>query len=113
MEQVDSVQRAAGYRIIGWVAGDDAPALAVAGFRTGENFARGRYLYIDDLSTLPDARQRGYARSLLHWIHQEARRLECDQIHVDSRVEVERLDAHRLYLNAGYRISSYHFARTV
>ncbi|HEY6777614.1 MAG TPA: GNAT family N-acetyltransferase, partial [Thermoleophilaceae bacterium] len=68
-------------------------------------------LYIDDLSTLPEARRRGHARALLDWCLEEARRLGCDQLHLDSGVEPEREDAHRLYFNAGLRITSYHFAR--
>jgi hypothetical protein len=39
----------------------------------------------------------------------EARRLQCDELHLDSGVGPERQDAHRLYFNAGMRIASYHF----
>jgi hypothetical protein len=42
---------------------------------------------------------------------EEARRLGCDRIHLDSGVGLERADAHRLYMNAGMAISSHHFAR--
>lgn len=73
----------------------------------------GHYLYVDDLSTLPDSRRRGHARALLDWLLTEAKRLGCDQLHLDSGVELTRADAHRLYLNAGLVISSHHFARYV
>jgi GNAT superfamily N-acetyltransferase len=73
----------------------------VAGFRTGHNLAWGHYLYVDDLSTRPDARRRGHGRALL----EEAKRLGCDQFHLDSGVGLDRADAHRLYLNAGLVIA--------
>jgi GNAT superfamily N-acetyltransferase len=56
-------------------------------------------------------RPEGYGRALLEWCGDEARRLGCDQIHLDSGVEANRLDAHRLYLNTGMRITSFHFAK--
>jgi GNAT superfamily N-acetyltransferase len=111
VRHVDQRQRPAGYRLIGSVPDDTAPALAVAGFRVGVNLAWGQHLYIDDLSTTPAARQQGHARALLAWLHAEAERLGCPQVHLDSGVGTNRLSAHRLYFNAGYRISSHHFSR--
>lgn len=105
-------QRGAGYRLLG-VFEDDDDALAVCGFRLGQNLAWGRHLYIDDLSTVPAARGRGFGGALLEWVHGEARRLGCGQVHLDSGVQPERASAHRLYFGQRYRISSYHFARTI
>jgi hypothetical protein len=45
----------------------------------------------------------------LIWLQQEAERLGCHQLHLDSGVGADRAPAHRLYLNTGYRISSHHF----
>jgi GNAT superfamily N-acetyltransferase len=73
--------------------------------------SRGRYLYVDDLSTVPEARRRGYGRQLLDWLADEGRRLGCERLHLDSAVGAERIDAHRLYFNAGLAIEAYHFAR--
>jgi GNAT superfamily N-acetyltransferase len=110
VRRVDDVQRAEGYRLVGaFEDGDDA--VAVAGFRVGHMLAWGRFLYVDDLSTLPAARRRGHGRALLEWLRDEARRLGCDQLHLDSGVGPERFDAHRLYLNVGLAITSHHFAR--
>lgn len=106
-------QRAAGYRLVAAVDDDRGPALAVAGFRLAENLAWGRHLYVDDLSTRAVARGQGRGRSLLDWLEAEARRVGAGQIHLDSGVGPDRLAAHRLYLNAGFRISSHHFAREV
>jgi hypothetical protein len=43
----------------------------------------------------------------------EAGRLGCTQVHLDSAVGLERRDAHRLYLNAGFVIAAHHFVRGV
>ena len=110
---VDEVQRPEGYRLVGVFEGEGSEAVAVAGFRAGHNLAWGHYLYVDDLSTLPEARRRGHGRALLAWLVEEGRRLGCDQLHLDSGVGLERADAHRLYLNAGLVIASHHFARYV
>ena len=111
VRRVDDVQRPEGYRVAGAFDPGEEHALAVAGFRNGHNLAWGDYLYVDDLSTLPDARRRGLGRLLLDWVHEEALRLGCDQLHLDSGLGLERADAHRLYLNSRLRIVSYHFAR--
>jgi GNAT superfamily N-acetyltransferase len=111
--RVDAVQRPEGYRLVGAFEEEGADALAVAGFRAGNSIAWGHYLYVDDLSTLPAARRRGHGRALLDWLLEEAGRLGCDQLHLDSGVGLDRADAHRLYLNAGLVISAHHFARPV
>jgi GNAT superfamily N-acetyltransferase len=111
VRHVDVVLRPFGYRLVGaFVRGQDA-AVAVAGFHTGESLAWGRYLYVDDLSTCLPARRAGHAGSLLDWLIGEGRRLHCGQLHLDSGVNAERFDAHRLYYNHGLAIQSHHFAR--
>ena len=110
VERVDGVQRAEGYRLVG-IFEEEPHALAVAGFRVGHMLAWGRFLYVDDLSTLPEARRRGYGKQLLEWLTDEARRLGCEQLHLDSGVGPDRADAHRFYFRHGMRIVSYHFAR--
>ncbi|MBT2504243.1 GNAT family N-acetyltransferase [Curtobacterium sp. ISL-83] len=102
-----------GYRLV--AAFDDATTtvFAVAGFRFADNLAWGRHCYIDDLSTVPAARGRGAASRLLAWIADEAGRAGVTQVHLDSGVQAERQDAHRLYFRTGFRISSYHFSRVV
>ncbi|CAN5353140.1 hypothetical protein BH20ACT5_BH20ACT5_12100 [soil metagenome] len=111
VQQVDEVQRSAGYRIVG-VFGTPRHALAVAGFHAGSNLAWGRHIYLADLSTVAGERGHGHAGRLLDWLSDEAGRLGCGQIHLDSGVGADRTAAHRLYFNAGYRISSHHFTRT-
>ena len=111
--RVDEVQRPEGYRLVGAFEAGREQAVAVAGFRTGHSLAWGHYLYVDDLSTVGEARRKGCASALLDWLAEEAKRLDCDQLHLDSGVGPDRFDAHRLYLNHGYAIFSHHFARGV
>jgi len=82
--------------------------VAVAGFRVGENLAWGRFLYVDDLITLPSHRSKGLGSSLLSWLREFAVKEGCVQMHLDSGVQ--RKDAHRFYEREGMSISSFHFA---
>jgi GNAT superfamily N-acetyltransferase len=109
VRRVDEQQRPQGYRIVAAFEGERA--VAVAGFRVLRTLFSGDVLYVDDLSTHPDARRRGHAGALLDWCAEEGRRLGCDEIHLDSGVIPERQDAHRLYFNRRLRIASYHFVR--
>jgi len=92
---------------------DDGQAAAVAVFETGYNLFRGKYIYIDDLSTLPAYRGKGYAGILLDWIFDFAKNEDYQQVHLDSGVNVNRSDAHRLYLNKRFQITSMHFVANV
>jgi GNAT superfamily N-acetyltransferase len=92
---------------------DHDEAVAVAVFETGYNLFRGKYIYIDDLSTLPEARGKGYAGILLDWIFAYAKEEKFDEIHLDSGVSDARTNAHRLYLNKRFQVSSLHFSAKV
>jgi len=86
----------------------DGRFLSATGFRLGEYLAWGKIIYIDDLITHPDARGRGYGAKLLAYVKELAIANDCDAVHLDSGYQ--RNDAHRVYLNAGFIISSHHFA---
>jgi GNAT superfamily N-acetyltransferase len=88
-------------------------AVSAAVFEWGYNLYRGKYIYIDDLTTLPQSRGKGYASQLLDWIMEYAKEKEFDQVHLDSGVNAGRFDAHRLYLNKGFNVTSLHFAMKV
>jgi GNAT superfamily N-acetyltransferase len=107
--RIDELQRPEGYRLVATFDGGD-DAVAVAGFRVGHNLAWGHFVYVDDLSTLPAVRGRGHAEALMRWIFDEAKRLGCDEVHLDSGAIPERWAAHRLYHRLGMSISSHHFA---
>jgi GNAT superfamily N-acetyltransferase len=111
VRRLDEAQRPEGFRLVASFVDGEAQAAACAGFRTGHNTAWGHYLYVDDLSTVPEHRREGHAGALMRWLFEEARRLGCDQLHLDSGHH--RHDAHRVYLNHGLRISAHHFGAPV
>jgi GNAT superfamily N-acetyltransferase len=108
--EVEETLRPRGYRLVGAFVPGPEHAVAVAGFRVGSSLAWGSHLYVDDLSTLPEARRQGHAGALLEWLLTEARRLGCAQLHLDSGTGAERFEAHRLYHGHGLSITSHHFA---
>lgn len=107
---VDSRLRPSGYRIVGLFESAASTASSVLGFREAHATAWGHYVYVDDLSTVPAARGRGYADTLLRWVVGEARRLGCEAVHLDSGVGPNRAAAHRLYMRHHLQITSHHFA---
>jgi GNAT superfamily N-acetyltransferase len=111
VEHVDGVLRPGGYRLVASLLPDRDQAAAVAGFRVNDSLAWGHHLYVDDLSTAPEARREGHAGALLRWLEAEGRRMGCAQLHLDSGTGEQRFDAHRLYYNHGLAIHSHHFAR--
>ncbi len=94
------------YQILALAVNDKV--LSVAGYRISEFLAWGKILYIDDLSTHPEARGKGYASRLLDELVQIAKTNQCAQIHLDSGHQ--RFTAHKLYLNKGFQINSHHFS---
>src|SRR5579862_6667855 len=77
-----------GYRLI-YLAEPDVRA--VAGFRKMEMLATGAILYVDDLVTLEGHRSKGYGKQLLAWLVDEAKKLSCKYVELDSGLK--RLDA--------------------
>ncbi|MES1250136.1 MAG: GNAT family N-acetyltransferase [Chitinophaga rupis] len=82
--------------------------VAFAGFRPMLKLHRGPIIYIDDLSTHPAHRGKGYAGRLLDKIHELAKAEGKIAVELDSGYQ--RTDAHRLYLNKKYTLASHHFA---
>ncbi|MEJ2453932.1 MAG: GNAT family N-acetyltransferase [Candidatus Thiodiazotropha sp.] len=95
-----------GYRLV--CLWQDGVPQAVAGIRTGENLAWGRFLYVDDLVTAPAQRSKGHGARLLAWIREYAAKQGCAQLHLDSGLQ--RLDAHRFYEREGVAKFGFHFA---
>jgi GNAT superfamily N-acetyltransferase len=108
VKQVDEVQRPEGYRLAGSFEPESEEAASVAGFRLAHSLAWGRHVYVDDLVTRESRRGRGHGDALMRWLVDEAVRLGCGQLHLDSGVQ--RFDAHRFYLAHGLVISAHHFA---
>ena len=105
---VERVERqvAAGYRLV--FVQEEGRVCAVAGFRFMELLAWGKVLYVDDLITDAEMRNKGHAGVLLKWLIELAREEGCDEVHLDSGPH--RHDAHRLYLNHRFKIVAHHFA---
>lgn len=109
-EQIRLQQKTDGY-VLAFVepAHSDQPVYAVVGYRCLNFLHSGRTLYIDDLSTLPEGRGNGYAGALVDFVVEQARRLNCQCVSLDSGQNPARYAAHRLYLNKGFNITSHHF----
>ena len=99
-------QEKAGYRLA-YIQESDR-VVAVAGFRIGENLAWARFLYVDDLVTLPAFRSKGFGAELISWLMEQARKEGCEQLHLDSGIQRE--EAHRFYEHAGMTKTSFHFS---
>lgn len=110
---IDDCLRPVGYRLVGVFDRPHSDALAVVGFRETRALAWGHYLYVDDVSTMPRARRAGHAERLMEWLTEEARRLGCEGLHLDSGVAADRAPAHRLYMRHGLHISAHHFERPI
>ena len=97
--------------VLAFVASENLtePAPAVIGYRVLNFLHSGKTLYIDDLSSLPDARGKGYASALLDFVVEQARQHNCNCVSLDSGQNPARYDAHRLYLKKGFNITSHHF----
>lgn len=87
---------------------DGGQVKALAGFRFLEFLAWGKVIHIDDLVSDTATRKNGYGSKILKWAIDEAKKAKCDQVHLDSGPQ--RHDAHRLYLNHGFKIIGHHFA---
>lgn len=107
---VDEQLRPAGYRLIGVFDDASEYARSILGFRVTHSTAWGRFVYVDDVSTVPDARGNGYADQLVSWVKGEAERLDCEAVHLDSGVAANRAAAHRLYMRHHLAITSHHFS---
>ena len=105
IEQVQQ-QRKEGYHLA--YIQDEHGVKAAAGFRFLTFLAWGKVLYIDDLITDSSQRKNGHGGTLLKWVIDLATQEKCDQVHLDSGPQ--RHDAHRLYLNHGFKIIGHHFA---
>jgi GNAT superfamily N-acetyltransferase len=101
------LQEQSGYQLA--LVEDDSEIVAVAGFRTGENLAWGRFLYVDDLIATENRRSRGYGAALLSWLRDYASTAGCRQMHLDSGLQ--RADAHRFYEREGMSKSGFHFVQ--
>lgn len=90
---------------------EDNKAAAAIGYRYLQFLYNGKHFYIDDLSTLPAYRSKGYSGRLLDYVAAEAKQLGYKEITLDSGHH--RTDAHRLYLNKKFSIVAHHFVKKI
>ncbi|HRI21979.1 MAG TPA: GNAT family N-acetyltransferase [Panacibacter sp.] len=90
---------------------DNGKAAAVVGFRYLQYLYNGKHFYIDDLSTLPESRGKGYGGLLVDYVVDLAEKKGFKCVTLDSGYT--RLDAHRLYLNKGFVLAAHHFSKTL
>jgi GNAT superfamily N-acetyltransferase len=112
LKQIREMQQE-GYRLLylSVQEGGEEVVAAIAGFRPMHKLHTGKGYYIDDLSTLPALRGKGYGGQLLDYIHQLAKEEGKTVVELDSGYH--RLDAHRLYLNRRYVLASHHFSHKI
>lgn len=82
-------------------------AVSTIGFRYVQFLFNGKHFYIDDLSTLPEARGKGYASGLLDHVINIAKKHGYTSVTLDSGHH--RFPAHKLYMNKGFTIVGHHF----
>ncbi len=99
-------QQEQGYQIVAFKEKDRI--VSAAGFRFAEFLAWGKVLYIDDLTTLPEARGQGCGGKLLDWLLDYAKQNQCKGLHLDTGYG--RHQAHKLYLSKGLELNSHHLA---
>ena len=104
-DQVLSQQKE-GYEING--INEDDEIVACIGFRVMTTLAWGKILYIDDLITKAKCHGKGYGGALLTHAINHAKKLGCDQVHLDTGYT--RHAAHRVYLKHGFEMKSHHLA---
>ena len=90
---------------------EDGKAVAAIGFRYLQYLYNGKHIYIDDLSTLPAARGKGYAGKLLDYVAAIAKEKGYKAVTLDSGYL--RTDAHRLYLNKKFIMVAHHFSKLI
>ena len=86
-------------------------AAAAIGFRYLQFLFVGKHFYIDDLSTLPTHRGKGFGSKLLDFVKDKAAAAGYKVITLDSGYQ--RNDAHKLYLSKGFTLSSHHFTKKI
>ncbi len=86
----------------------DGEVKAVGGFRISEWLSGGKFLEIEDFVAKNGERSKGYGGELFDWLVDFAKRENCNQIKLVSRVT--RFGAHRFYLNKRMNIEAHYFS---
>lgn len=98
-------QQAEGYRL--WTLLEEGRPVALAGFRVQHNLVHGRFLYLDDLVTEQGLRSQGHGARLLQALRQEASRLGCGKLVLDT--PLSNALGQRFYFRNGLLASALRF----
>lgn len=101
------VGKAEGYRLVYLQV--EGEVVACAGFHIQTTLFLGKYMYVDDLVTAEKQRSKRYGEKMLDWLKVYARNEGCENLTLCSGVQ--RFDAHRFYLNQGFKIASHYFSQ--
>lgn len=107
-EQIER-QAAQAYRLL--AAWDDGQAVALAGYRLQENLLYGRFVYIDDLVVASQARSRGLGKQMIDAVREEARRLGCAYLVLDTGLANSL--GQRFYFRQGLLSKGLHFSQAL
>lgn len=99
-----------GYRLV-YSLDTAVQIAAVAGYRVDTNLFMGKHLYVNDLITKQAARSQQHGHALIQWLKQEAKRQQCNHLHLDSGTH--RAQAHKFYFKEGFTIASFHFSQPI
>ncbi|MEO7768501.1 MAG: GNAT family N-acetyltransferase [Ferruginibacter sp.] len=88
---------------------EDNIAVSAIGYRFQQYLFNGRHCYIDDLATVPGRTGKGYAGKLIDYVVEICKQKGLTSVTLDSGFN--RMDAHRLYLQKRFEISSLHFSK--
>jgi GNAT superfamily N-acetyltransferase len=111
VDQIFAMITKEGFQLVYIPNVENTRACAFIGYRILNLLRTGRMIYVDDLFTLAECRNQGYAATLLDFVAEHATNLGIKSIHLDSGYKLHT--AHRLYLNKGYHLASIHFAKTI
>lgn len=104
-----SRMREQSYRLLAVWQGEEA--IALAGYRLQENLVYGRFLYVDDLVTLPSARGGRWGARLLEETTRIAQAQACVRLVLDTGLS--NALAQRFYFRQGLLTSSMRFGKTL
>jgi GNAT superfamily N-acetyltransferase len=100
-------QYAHGYRLLGAYMGERIVGLI--GYRAMENLLYGRFVYVDDLVINADERQQGLGAILITAVRNEATRLGCQHLVLDTGLHMAL--AQRFYFRQGLLARGMHFVQ--
>ena len=102
-------QQETGYRLL--AAWDGARVVGAAGYRIQENLIRGRFVYIDDLVVLDEARRFGLGARLLEEVARLGRDAGCVWLALDTALG--NALAQRFYFRQGLLATGLHFGMSL